>query len=290
MEYIDMNINPKRTDSNIDTTYCVITAFYDIGRKNWDADYRRSAETYMNAAQKYFNYDYNMIMFIDERYFNEMNSVYLQSPYQNKTLIPIDEKWLEQYSFVWRQRSNDVQIMKSSNYQSRVQNRINNGYPETRIPYYNVITSCKIDYMMYAVDHHLVDDYDFLCWSDFGYFNSIYGNKPEKFPTNSLDICKFDVTKINMTVLRQIQKQDGDIYYTLSNAPEVLGTSFFASPKHLISTFQKLCHDTLIQFHKLGITDDDQHVYLHPIIKHPELFCLFIDTQKWPEALSFFQK
>ena len=285
MKYIDMSLpSPFKHDI---ITHCIVTAFYDIGRKNWDADYQRSAELYLTSAKNYFNYDYPMVMFVDKRYYNEIKTAYEQSSFSNKHIIPITEKWLEENSFVWNQRNIDQRIIHSKHYKNHVQERIDGRYPETRIPYYNVITNCKVDFLTFAIEHY---NYDFWCWSDFGYFNSIYQNKPERYPINSLDIKKMDTTKINMTVLKEISEQDGNVFYTLKHAPEVLATSMFAGPKHLILEFQILCHQALLEFHEIGITDDDQHVYLRPIIKKPDMFCLFIDRNKWPEALSYFQK
>ena len=41
---------------------------------------------------------------------------------------------------------------------------------------------------------------------------------------------------------------------------------------------------------KNNIFDDDQHIYLRCFLKSPSLFELYLSDNKWPDALSYFNK
>jgi beta-1,4-mannosyl-glycoprotein beta-1,4-N-acetylglucosaminyltransferase len=255
----------------------IVTAFYDIGRDNWN-NYNRSVDYYFESFYNYFKLDYQMVIFIDERY---MKNFIIKN--KNKIFIPINQAFLENNIHAWKNLNKDHLIINSDEYKKLINHR---NSPETIYSEYNCINHAKIDFLNFALPFIKTD---FICWSDFGYHSSILQNDLKNFPTDILDISKFNIQKINMFVCKEIPN-----YYdpvdTLVNAPDIFTGSFYGLPVSLLSEFQKLYHESVDELYSLGISDDDQHILLRCFYKKPELFEIYLSKDKWPEALVYFQK
>jgi hypothetical protein len=259
----------------------IVTAFYDIGRGNWDS-MKRTPEYYIESFMKYLELDYSIIVFMDLRYIRNIINI----PKKNVIIIPIDESFLKTNIYAWKNIENDRTIMKSEFYKKIVNNRIKNGHPENIYPEYNCINHAKIDFINFALPFIKTS---FVCWSDFGYHSSILHNNSSKFPKDVLDINLFNTSKINCCLVNKIEEYDS--VSILQNAPDIFTGSFYGLPLKLISEFQELYHSCLDELYSMNISDDDQHVMLKCYYKNPELFEIYLSEDgKWPEALSYFQK
>ena len=181
--------------------------------------------------------------------------------------------------------------MESNFYKSLVQDRINTGYhPENIYPEYNSINHSKIDFICYALNNNIINKNDFICWSDFGYFNSILHNNPNEYPFSSLDINNFNTNTLSFCLRNKLDRFDSNMYKTLVEAPEKFTGSFFSGPMNLMLKLQALYHKSLEELYSNNLSDDDQHIYLRCFLKEPDIFTLYLDTNKWPLALSYFEK
>jgi len=232
-----------------------VTAFYDIGRGNWNT-FRRSPEHYINSFKNYLNVDYHMIIFIDSRIKIPSDS------FKNKTFIPIDEKFLETNIKAWQNKSKDVSIMNSEKYKELIGSRNN---PENHFPEYNCINHSKLDFIKYAYENNYIKS-NFVCWTDFGYHYSF-----NSYPKQQVDINKLNQQKINIGTYEPL-RGNLDPYYILANAPNIFCGCFLGIPIPLLTEFYNLYHDCLDELYNLGISDDDQHVYLRCYLKYPNLF------------------
>jgi hypothetical protein len=79
-----------------DSDITLVTAFYDIGRENWEANFKRDVSFYIDSFLTYLDYDYKMICYIDDRYINKILEKYAESQYKNKLFIPINRNWLDE--------------------------------------------------------------------------------------------------------------------------------------------------------------------------------------------------
>ena len=190
----------------------------------------------------------------------------------------------------WQQLDISTNIMYSDYYRNLLHKRIQNGNPENIYPDYNAINHSKIDFICYAINNNLIKKDDLICWSDFGYFNSILHNNPNKYPLFSIDIQKFNINKLSFCLRNKLNNLDEDMIYTLLNAPEKFTGSFFAGPGNLMVKLQELYHQSLNELYINNISDDDQHIYLRCFLKEPQLFNLYLDSTKWPEGLNYFEK
>ena len=265
----------------------VVSAFFDINRERF-INYSRTGEDYITSFLNYLNVDYNMIAFIDERFIDVVLKHYENSPFKNKKFIPINDEWLNKNIYAWQQLEKDKNIIASDYYKNLFKERIAGGFPENNYSEYNVINHCKIDFINYAIDNNFVGN-DFICWTDFGYHRSILQNDPAMFPTNILDIQKFNKEKINCTLNEDVLPEDDDYIGVTMSGKVALTGSFYGGPVSLMKEFQELYHFCLQELYNNNISDDDQHVLLRCFLKRPDMFQLFKIGLGWPKALTTFQ-
>ena len=270
----------------------IVTAFFDIGRGNWNYC-NRSVDVYMNSFKKLLTFHDNIIVFLDDRY---INSEFILNYKENKKngltkkevlFIPINREWLNNNCLSWKKNYISEAIMNSEIYINKIRHRRH--YPENSCSEYNAVNHSKIDFIKYAIDNRLVYDNEFICWCDFGYYNSILSNDPFKYPYAELDINKFDINKINMCLRNKLEYNDFNMDFTLIYAPEKFTGSLFSANVENMIKLHHLYHECLDELYKNYITDDDQHVYLRCFHKKQELFNLFLSDTEWPKALTYFQ-
>jgi hypothetical protein len=279
-------INYFENDNNINSSV-IITAFFDINRGEW-LHSKRSSETYLNSFKQMLisNIYKKMIIFIEFENYNKIIN-YLDD---NKIIIQINKEWLITNCESWKKIIFQTEIMNSVEYKTKVQKRINSGNIENIYSEYNTINHSKIDFIKYSIDNNLINENELICWCDFGYYNSILHNNPDEFPQTGLDLNKFNLDKLNFCLRNKITKNDYDMNYTLINAPEVFTGSFFAGSTKIMLLFYELYHICLDELYLNNISDDDQHVYLRCYLKNNDIFELFLSENKWPQALTYFQK
>ena len=258
----------------------LVSMFYDIGRENWNL-YPRKVQEYISAFEKFLDYDYKMIVFIDDKYIDKLQEKVVGSKI---TLIPINEEWVLSNLWSWSKLDREKEIMSSSKYKKLVQHRIDKNYPENINPYYTILTHSKIDVVNYVIDNNLTLD-NYIAWVDFGYFHN--KTSEEFLPTGPLDLNKFDLDKVNICLINSITDRDEDIIYSLQYAPEKIGAYFFFADREKMQEFQTICHKWLIKFQENGIADDEQAIWLQCYFENPDLFKTHI-FYKWHRALKEF--
>jgi hypothetical protein len=287
IKYIDMDINDPLEFKEFPGRIVLVTSFLDIGRGNWK-DYSRNADTYIRSFLNYLDYEYEMIIFIDERYHSEIVGYYNESKYKNKTIIPINKDWCNENLDSWKKLNSYNNIMSSDYYKGIVGHRITSGSPENISPEYNIINHSKIDFLKYCIDNRLSES-DFFCWTDFGYFNAILQNNNDYYPKSILSNKKFNYDKISFFLRNKIEEVDADTIYTLINSPEKFTGSFWGGNTKNINALHSLYHESLDEMMEQNIADDDQHVYLKCFLKNPGIFQLYLSNKEWPKALKYME-
>lgn len=275
---------------NIDKSITIVTAFIDIGRGEWDNQYKRSTQFYIESFLHYLKYPYQMACYIDDRYIDEILEHYVKSPYRNKMFIPINKRWLKNNIHAWKQLELDKEIISSQKYKEYMQQRLRIMYPdgasnvesqkyifpENQYSEYNIINHSKIDFIMHAIENgFILDTTDTItCWCDFGYFGTQHDNDPVTFPTQTLDKSKFKSDKLTFFIQNRAVRECVDPVFMLIQSPEIFTGAFWGGPTSLMSRFQELYHISVDELYKYNISDDDQHVYLRCYIKDIDLIDL----------------
>jgi hypothetical protein len=272
---------------------CYVSAFLDIGRSEWKT-FTRSFDNYLDSFLPYirlFESHHNinikgkrwcMVLYIDrihkEQVCQKINEIYEEMPI---TVIPIDENFLVENMPLWGRLNRERQILESEAYRSEFPHRLM--FPENSNPRYTLINHTKVDFVAHTI-HHIDKTSDYFCWTDFGYFKT-----PNLIPHSLLNIEKFDLMRVNYTLINPLTEKDRDIFYTMHNAPECIGGFFFFGSRDTMIQYQRLYHYTHLQLQDQNIVDDDQHIALRCYYESPDLFCLHF-LGRWHMAHLHFQQ
>uniref|UniRef100_A0A6C0D0L8 Uncharacterized protein n=1 Tax=viral metagenome TaxID=1070528 RepID=A0A6C0D0L8_9ZZZZ len=264
---------------------CYVSVYLDIGRSKWNK-YPRTFEDYLERFLPYFTLfssesekDQHMILFIDDRY-----TKFLESHINSNTrihLIPINLEWMKTNLPMWQTLEIEKNIMNSESYKKLISHR--SECPETYCAEYTLINHCKIDFMNYVIDNICTDSIMYA-WTDFGFFSRDY-----LIPKRLLDINKFDLSKINYTLLNDFTEYDRDVYYTLMHAPERIGGFFFCGSKNSMKKYGELYHYALNYYQSNNIADDDQALAQFCYFRNPDMFNFVYKSPIWHQVYTLCQ-
>jgi hypothetical protein len=219
---------------------------------------------------------YEMIVFIDTKHLDKVVKCVGNST--NITVIPIDRDFMTENLPMWKRVKREREIMNSLDFRKKFPHRLK--FPEHSIPEYSMINHVKIDFLVHAMK---ITDAQYLCWSDFGYFQV-----DDRIPDMPIDINSLDKNKINYTLINPIDYKDENVIYTINNAPERIGGFFFLGSRQTLPRYQELYHRIHQWFQDNNIVDDDQHLALQCYFNSPDLFHLH-NLGGWHRALTHFQ-
>lgn len=284
---------------NSDITF--VTAFLDIGRKDWAPEFARDPAFYVESFLNYLNYPYKMVCYVDEKYYDFIIEKYMSSPYTNKHFISINTDWLHENIHAWSGIEKDRAIMEDPEYRKFIDGRLQlmypQGIPETNVrnhlcpenlyPEYNAINHAKIDFIVHAIENGYIFT-KFTAWCDFGYFRT-YHSDGSSHPGPVFNTGMLRESQISLCLCRPIAVKDVDILDTALWGNVLFIGAFYAGATVCMKQFQILYHDCVEELRSHRITDDDQHIYIRCLVHNPELFDLKIfSTQDWPKLLSEF--
>lgn len=267
----------------------IVTAFYDIGRSEWESSmFRRSVDDYISAFSNLLKFDYPMIVFVDRRHYERVKNLVDSSEHaDNKMLIPIDEEWLSQNIWAWSRLGREREIMQSEEYRSLIPHRVMMQYPENVKPEYTILTHSKIDFMNHVIDHDLCQS-NFLMWVDFGYLSP--KAMASHIPHRHLNPSKMIDGRVILCCLNGgISNEDRDAIYTLKAAPEKIAAGLFVGDRDAIKKFQRMSHQWLLRYQEMNLADDEQALWIQCLFEDPSLFALHI-FPGWYDSLKYFTK
>lgn len=256
---------------------CLVSAFLDIGRQDWNT-FHRSMDQYFRNFYPYTKINHEMIVFMDDKYVDLLRKLCENAGHI--AIIPINRAWMKEHIHAYRQLSRESEIMQSTQFKGLIKHRLH--HPECSKPEYNIMQHAKIDFVCHVIEKGL-SMADYYAWTDFGYFQN-----QSTIPSNSLDITKFDLERVNFQAINPFTRLDFNIMYTLTNAPERVGGFFFLGNIEQLKKYQKLYHSICSEFHGKGIVDDDQHIMIQSIVKDPDLFKVWM-LGGWHLVYTHFQ-
>lgn len=254
----------------------IISAFYDIGREDWLV-LSRNVDEYMDGFFSHLKLPgrYDIVLFIDDRYLVKvMTYIEEQDISYPIRIFPINLEWLQHECWAWKQLEKERSIMKSELHRILRRYYCNDVWvPEKYIPEYTVLNHAKIDFISYAIRHGMAKT-DWVAWSDFGFFHAYEVTSGTSFPTKPINLAVFDPDKVTYGMIGKLDERDFDPFYTVKYAPERVTGTFFLSTTETMLLYQSLYHTQLLDFQRIGIADDDQHLVIRCILAMPSLFDL----------------
>ena len=270
--------------------YRFITAFYDIGRGQWQNKYNRSAATYLERFSLLVQLNLPLVVFMDDRYAAEARAIIESvasslpagAPPLQLQLIMINENFLSENIQSWSYVAVEEEIMRSAAYQAMAQLRSSHGNPETLYPQYNCINHAKVDFVEYYVRKVLhnrsgIDDgcnggcngggdggisssgvtVTHVGWVDFGYLTEAFEVMP--FAPNRALLYN---GAVNFLSHGEPTAREVDPAYVFQEVPIRIHGAFWFGSVQAVLGYRQTYHACVHEMHGRGVADDDQSVTL----------------------------
>lgn len=238
-----------------------VSAFKDIGRTNWNSEFCRTTESYIELFGNLIQHiKYELIVFLEPNILKQVQSRYgeLLKTLNNIVFLNLQDvntffnKYLEQ----------ERKVMYSSVYQEKVKS--NNKIPEHWCPEYNLVNHSKINFVNRA--KKLYPNYTYYSWLDFGSIRNV-----DNVPRN-MDLTKLSKHITYLALEKEIKNVDAN--YMLTKNEVYLAGSQYIVHTDLVEKFEEIYEQQLVEWYKNFICDDDQNLVLQLYLKYSELFCL----------------
>jgi hypothetical protein len=265
-----------------------ITSFIDIGRGDWQTNYKRSNDKYIdNFIKFYSNINLDVIVFCNNIIKLEIeNKISLCDDF--KSTVSFENITIDEID-IFNKLDTIKNIMDNSVEMSNYKKRDNSNPPEYSNPKYVAMMFAKIELLKLANERGLINE-DIIAWIDFGigHGNQDYINRI----SNKILIEPEDKNKIiffnRQPSLRL--SQDPNFYSNLSDNVLIIG-GFYIIPKKLINYYYNNINDIIENdFLNKYIIDDDQTIMSIFAAKNKEI-CKIIDSSKYkanPNGGDFF--
>ncbi len=262
----------------------IITAFFDIGRGNWNAKSGRSdrlertADTYFNHFKRLAKLDNKIIIFTSPDLKDKILKLREGKPTH---IITIDLQ--RKFKFIINKISS---IQHSDSFKSLIKpEQLQN--PEYWSAEYVLVTNLKAYFINKYIELGLSSD-ELIAWIDFGYIRkakTLNGITEWKYP--------FDQNKVNFFSIKDnlnLQDKKGIMEKAINNDTYIIGGVIVATKEKWIE-FYHLVFQTQKKLIQSGLIDDDQGVFLICASQKPSLVKLnYLGHMEWFKVFKLFNK
>ena len=255
------------------TEITIVTAFFNIGRENMQ-HFKRSAATYFDYFSKWAKMKNEMVVFVD-------NESVQHDVLSYREAIGLREK--TRVVLIQDVSSLEPEVLDCINTavcnETYLQYRLRPKNPESYNAMYNYIMALKgwcIDYTARELGYK-----GQLAWMDFG-FN--HGGQVFSLDSDFNITWEYDFgDKITFFNLKPLDNRPiFDIVFSMDTY--IMG-SIIIVPAHLSEIFWKMTKESIFCMSKMGISDDDQVLWLMNYRANPDL-CSIKSVTDWHTALK----
>ncbi len=240
----------------------IVTAFFDIGRSNWQGEMQRSNDKYVEFFQFWARIKNKLIVYTSSEYSQRVMDIRAAYGLADRTqVIVIDDKESldrEVYDLMEKDLANPI----TQDF------RVEKNHPEVYNPVYNYIVYLKFVLLAKTTG----DESEMLAWMDFGY------NKGGHYYTQAEDfdfLWTVDLSEDKIHLFTLANKEELDelpIFEVVRTLEVYISGEIVVVPRHLMSEFVSLCRRAEIFLADCGFSDDDQTILLMAYRTKPELF------------------
>lgn len=239
----------------------IVTAFFDIGRKNWKG-FERDNSTYANYFKFWARVKNHIVVYTEPKMAEQVKKIRADYNLLDKTTIIVveDVRKLDEYIYILL---NNVLSNKLT-----VKFRRHPWMPECCNPLYNYIMYLKTYFLTDAINRGLVKN-SMIAWVDFGFNHGgeIYST-PEEFSVTLTDenlnhkIHLFSVDKLD----------DTPIFEIVRNMHTYIAGAVIIAPSDMWNILFDLYRQATISLAQCGFSDDDQTLAVMAYRTNPNLF------------------
>lgn len=249
-----------------------VTSFIDIGRSDWNNNYKRNINIYLNNfVDFYSNINLDLIVFCEYKIQNEIEKLITKDFKSNIKFFNIEKNDLKYFELVTKIDD----IIKNSSKMSILRQRDLSNPPEYSNSEYIVMMFAKTEILKLAFDNNLIKS-DNVAWIDFG-----IGHSNEDFISRikNKTLIEPDSEKI-IIFKRQNIELSSDFYYYTQPDNVITPGGFYIVPTNLIDFFHLEFKKTVEDMLEQELVDDDQTILSIFASKNPD-YCNIINSIKY---------
>jgi protein YibB len=239
----------------------LVTAFFDIGRKNY-LRLSRDNSKYLNNFKFWARIKNNLIIYTSKDFSDEIMNIRKSFDLGDKTKIVI----IDDLKNIEPDILNSMSNVSSNKYFLDFRLLRN---ATSNIPQYSYLMLLKTWFVNDAVKRELTSEK--IAWIDFGFNHggSLYTH-PEDFDFE----WNFNFEeKIHLFYYKSIDKKP--IFETVRRLNDSIMGCLIYIPKKYASTLWNLNKESMKALNKVGLSDDDQLIQLMSLREKPEIFSLY---------------
>jgi len=231
----------------------IVTALFDIGRDKWE-DYALSYNTYLFWMKNILNFNSQMIIFTEQKYYDFILSERKKVDHElKKTIIIVEElKNIDSYKMFYEKVKN---LMESEEFKKKVQFKV----PEMTKPLYNTIIFNKLYFIKKCIEKKYIDT-DLYVWCDAAVLREDKNLEYDRFP-NLEKLNKIDCEKITFFSHEEKFNIKNQYNHLLGQYRYLHGGCFFVPNNNsiyfLIDKFEKMIE----KFLELGYVGSEEKYF-----------------------------
>lgn len=244
----------------MDKELTLITAYFDIGRGEFDGNYARGNNKYIDYFKFWARMKNDVIIYTQPEFKDEILEIREGFGLKAKTKIVTIDNIYDLFPDMYKR----MQEVENDNY-----------YKKYRYIKYSPDNMAKYDYIMFlktwcmmdAVEKEYVNN-DFIAWIDFGFNHGgeTYSNE-EDFDF----LWKYDFEdKIYLQALKEDDNKP--IFEIIQNGEVYIQGNPYMVPVHLMKEFYDLIYEAMWSLLDVGFIDDDQTLLLMAYRKNKKIF------------------
>jgi hypothetical protein len=203
-----------------------------------------------------------LVVFVDHSLFHHLPRV-LPS---NVLVQEIDVMYLQDHSVMWGRLGREEEIVASPAFKALVEHRKS---PLKALD--TILKHAKVDFIKMAMA--MVPNATHFAWID----------QDHPVENKMADLAMTDKNVVSYDVINDINPAvDGQVLYTLQNAPGKVRGSFFHGSRVALLQYGELYHKMHQALHDHGVVIDDQAIALFCYLQKPDLFKLHLTPAEAP--------
>lgn len=247
----------------------IVTAFFDIGRGEWQHNFQRSSQNYLSYFKNLATLENAMVIFTQKEFVPIIRKYRGNKP-THIIEIDFDKKFAHTIKKI-------QSILDNDQYKQLIPQELHS-YPEYRSAEYVLVNNLKYYFVKQAIQHLNKAPEDLFAWVDFGFCRKASTvNGIKNWYHN------FDPDHIHLFTLKKpfiLEEKEVMLRKALHNEVFVIGSMIVGSKKAwnrlypLISKLQK-------EYLDKNISDDDQGTMLMTLCEYPDLFTVHKIKKGW---------
>ena len=238
----------------------IVTAFFDIGRSNWNGPsyLKRTTNQYFKCFERLLKLDNQIIVFTSTDLLDRFR--HYKEKKENLIVVGLDN-----WTLIWKEFRPKIQaVFNNPNFQKMLHAPWN---PECWSVDYVMVNFLKSWFVCEAIDRFHIES-ELIFWIDFG-----YAREDKDVPIHIWN-CDFDPSKINMFTIKPNIASSMNIYEVIAINDVLITGCHIGAGVNEWFLLASLMYENIDRLLSVNVIDDDQSLLFMSYLQNPEDFVI----------------